>query len=109
MPLKPTAISLPSVARMAVDLTTPNRTPLKAITVAGRCFTALREAGVPDDERQALMDLLARTARDSVTSGGTSHDALVEGMNEEGTRMLHVAQQHLVVAVNWATGRRSEP
>ena len=94
--------------KVAVDLTTPNRTPHKAITVAGRCFAALRAAGVPDDESHALMDLLAQTAREVATSGGTPADELVEGMNEDGTRLLHVARQYLVVAVNW-TGEQGEP
>ena len=94
--------------KVAVDLTTPNRTPLKAITVAGRCFTALRVAGVPDDESRALMELMAQTARDSATSGGSANDEPVEGMNEEGARLLEIARKHLVVAVNWAVRGENE-
>lgn len=94
--------------KVMVDLTTPNRTPLKASTVAGRCFSALRAAGVPDDEMRAVMDLMARTARDAATSGGTPADELVEGMNEDGTRLLQVARQYLVVMVNWKEDRTEE-
>jgi hypothetical protein len=94
--------------RVMVDLTSPNRTPQKAITVAGRCFSALLAAGVPDDERRALMELLATTAREAATADRTSADALVEGMNHDGTRLLKVAQQYLVVTVNWKHDQ-SEP
>ena len=87
--------------RVAVSLTTLNGTPLKAITVAGRCASALRAAAVPEDERKAFMDLLTAPAQAAAIDATSYAETLSVTMNRPGLDVLQVVQEYFVVDVNW--------
>lgn len=87
--------------RIAVDLSTLNASPQKAITVVGLCFSALRAAGVPKDEIKAFMNLTTRRARDAAEAGEAYPLALEQVLNEQGFEMLAIAQGYFDVTANW--------
>ena len=87
--------------RVAVDLRSPNGTPHKAVTVVGRCHSALRAARVPAEEIQAFMDLTTARARVAAGKGPEYETLVVDIMNEPGGEMLRIAKTYLAVQVNW--------
>ncbi len=91
--------------RVAVDLTTPDGSPLDAATVCGRSIAALGRAGVPQDECEAF----ARRAAEHVKQAASENqgpvafgEAVAELMSrEDDSELLRVVSEYLVVEVNW--------